>query len=415
MALASNTFVNNSLLAKVSAKALRNKAVFYSRIRNDVAETYKVPGYQSGDTISIKLPPRYVSATGAAISKNNTVQTTVTLTVAQRNIGIGATSQPLTTTIDGLTQFLEPLMAQLMTDFDKDAATALYYGAENLVTPGAISATTGPAAWTGADVSTRAPLGQARARLTEKAIPDDGKRYGALTPSAMAAITDTNASLFNPVMEIANQFKTGLLGTYNGIQWVESALLPRHTTGTRTNVTPLVDGASQVGASLLLKGAGNTVTVTKGDQFVLAGVNAINPLTRVSTGKLQVFTVTANGTTSAGGAITLAIAPAINVTSPGQTVSATAADGATVTWMGAASTSTDVNLVWHEEGGVACFLPLTTDFPGADAAQSSEPDTGVAVRVMKQGNIETDEVVWRADILYAFAKVRGEAIVRVQA
>lgn len=410
----SNTFVSSSILSKFGAKALRNKTVVYSRVRNDVADAYKVAGYKSGDTITIKLPPRYVSATGAAINKQNTVQSTVSMTLVERNIAIGVAALPATVTINGLTEFMEPVMAQLATDMDKDGLNVLYYGAENLVTPGAISATTGPAAWTGADISTRAPLGQASARLTEKGIPDDGDRFGALAPSAMAGLTDTNASLFNPVADVSAQYRTGLLGTYNGIQFVQSAVVPRHTNGTRTNVTPLIDG-NQTGASLLLKGAGNAVTIAKGDQFTIGGVFAINPLTRTSTGKLQVFTVTAGITSGAGGDVTVAIAPSINITAPNQTVSAQAAGNSTVTWMGAASAQTDVNLVWHREAAAGVMLPMNSDRPGSDCTQFKDPESGMTVLVTKQFLMDDRETVWLFEILYGFTKVRGEAIVRVQA
>lgn len=411
MPAASNTFVSSAILSRFGAKALRNKTVVYSRVRNDVADAYKVAGYKSGDTITVKLPPRYTSATGAAINKQNTVQSTVSLTLVQRNIAIGARSLPLTVTIDGMEQFMEPIMAQLATDMDRDGLNTLYFGAENLVTPGAISATTGPAAWTGADLSTKSVLGQAAARLTEKGIPDDGDRFGALTPSAMANITDANSTLFNPVGDISAQYRTGLLGLYNGVQWVQSAVLPRHTNGTRTNTTPLVDG-NQTGSSLLLKGAGNAVTVNRGDQFVIAGVFAINPLTRTSTGKLQVFTVTANATASAGGAVTLSIAPAINITAPNQTVSAQAAGDATVTWMGGAGAGSDVNLCWHREAAVGVMMPLT-EVPGKSKV-TTDSESGMTVRVVEDFDIDEDEVIYRADILYGFARVRGEGIVRLQ-
>lgn len=414
MPAASNTFVSSSILSRFGAKALRNKTVVYSRVRTDVSDAYKVAGYKSGDTITVKLPPRYTSSTGAAINKQNTVQSTVSLTLVQRNIAIGATSLPRTVTIDGMTQFMEPIMAQLATDMDRTGLDVLYYGAENLVTPGAISATTGPAAFTGADLSTKGVLGQAAARLTEKALPDDGERFGALTPSAMANITDANSTLFNPAGDIASQYRTGLLGMYNGIQWVQSAVLPRHTNGTRDNTTPLVNGASQSGSSLVLDGLDASVTINKGDMFVIAGVEAINPLTRTSTGKLQVFTVTANATASGAGAVTLSIAPAISVTAPNQTVSALPANDAVVTFMGGASVASDVNLAWHREAAVGVMLPLETDFPGAEASLATDPESGMIVRVMKQGDIETDEVVYRADILFGFAKVRGEGIVRLQ-
>lgn len=411
---ATNTFVSSSILSRFGAKALRNTTVVYSRVRTDVADAFKVPGYKSGDTITVKLPPRYTSATGAAINKQNTVQSSVSLTLVQRNIGIGVQSLPKTVTIDGMTQFLEPIMAQLATDMDKDGMNVLYYGAENLVTPGAISNTTGPAAWTGADVSARGVLGQAAARLSEKAIPDDGQRFGALAPAAMAALSDSNSSLFNPVAQISDQYRTGLIGTYNGIQWVQSAVVPRHTNGTRVATGAAQVDGNQTGASLLLKSVSPaTGTVNRGDQCVIDGVFAVNPLTRTSTGKLQVFTVLANATAAAG-AVTLSIAPAIVVSGTGQTVTAQAGNNAAVSFMGAASASTDVNLAWHREAAAAVMMPLNADTPGAETSQMTDAESGMTVRVTKKYEMDDDETVWRADILYGFAKVRGEAIVRIQ-
>ncbi len=409
---ASNTFRPSTIVSRFAAKALRNNAQTHNRLRNDNVDAYRVSGYKSGETVKIKLPPRYVSATGATISKNNTVESTVDLTLVQRNIGIGVTSLPATVTINSMMEFLDPIMAQLATDWEKSLLETLYFGAENLVTPGAISSTTGPAAFTGADVSTRAVLGQAKARLTEKAFPDDGQRFGMLTPSAQAALADANAALFNPVAQLSDQYKKGLIGEYSGIKWSESAVLPRHTNGTRTNVTPLIDG-TQTGASLLLKGAGNAVTINRGDQFVIAGVNAINPVTRVSTGKLQVFTVTANATASAGGAVTVAVTPSINVTSPGQTVSASAAGDATVTWMGAASVATDVNLAWHKEAGASIMFPLAKV---KDSYVFTDADSGMSVRVVEVPyDGENDEEVMRVDLLAGAAVIRGAGIVRLQA
>lgn len=414
MAIASNTIKINSLVAKAAAKALRNKSVAVSRVRNDVADTYKVAGYKSGDTISIKLPPRYVVGSGSALSKQNTVQTSVTLTLNQKNIGIGFISDALTVTIDSLMQFLEPRMAQLMSQVETDFFS-LYYYAQNLATPGAISNGI-PAQWTGADINTFRVIADARARLSEKAIPtDDGELFLALAPAANAALTDAVKGLFQPVTEIAAQYKTGLLGTVSGFQAVESQNLPTHTCGTRAlGAGAAVDG-NQTGSSLLLKSVGNAKTINQGDQFTIAGVYAINPLTRASTGKLQVFThVGTQQTSSAGGAVTLTISPSINVTAPGETVSAQAADSAAVTWMGDAGYTTQVNLGWHRMAAAVVFMPLTQYFPGADVASEIDPVSGINVRVVTQGQVDTDEVVQRVDLLYGFTVVRGEAMVRLQ-
>lgn len=411
MPAASNSFKVSDLIARAALRVLRNNFTLASRSLNNVASTFGVTGFKSGDTIRIKVPPRYISATGAAIQKNDTTENTVSLTLVQRNIGLGVLSKDATLSIEGLEQFVAPVMAQMAADIDKDGY-ALYYKAENLVTPGAYTAGV-PAAWTGADISTLRPFLDAKARLMEKAAPADGNFFAAVTPAASAGLVDGLKSLFQAADEIADQYKRGLMGMAAGFTFVESQSLPTHTNGTRTNTTPLIDG-NQTGSSLLLKGAGNAVTIKRGDQFTISGVFTINPLTRQATNKLQVFSVQADATASALGAVTVSVVPSINVTAPNQTVSAQAADNATVTWMGGAGVSTDVNLAWHKDAMMVAFFDLDSDLPGAEAGKARDPETGLTVRVAKQYNAETDEVVFRADTLYGWQMVRGSLACRCQ-
>lgn len=412
MAVASNTFKTSDLVARTALKVLRNQFILTSRSTNNVAETFGLKGRKAGETIRVKVPPRFISATGAAVQKNNIVEDTVSLTLIQRNIGLGVLSKDATLSIDGLEQYVAPAMAQLASDIDKDGF-ALYYKAENLVTPGAYSSGS-PAAFTGADVATLKPFLDAKARLAEKGAPEDGSLYVAITPSVSAGLVDALKGLFQSSSEIADQYKRGLMGMAAGFEFLQTQTLPTHTNGTRTNVTPLVDGASQAGTSLLVKGAGNAVTIKRGDQFTLAGVYAINPLTRSATNKLQVFSVQADATTSAGGAVTLSILPSINVTSPNQTVSATAADGATLLWMGANGVSSEVSIAWHKDAMLVAFMDLESDLAGATVGKATDPVTGLTVRVVEQYNVETDEVVRRVDVLYGFAVARGALMARVQ-
>lgn len=412
MAIASNTLLTDDIITNEALAVLRNQFVLGSRAIRPVDSLFGKTGMKAGDTIRVRVPVRYTSATGAAVNKQNSVETNTTIQLIQRNIGMGFSSKDLTLSIDDFSsRFVAPAMAQLASDIDQDGF-ALYYKATNLVTPGAYTAGV-PAAFTGADVATLRPFLDAGARLTEQAAPIDEERYVALTPSANAGVVDGLKGLFQSASDIADQYKRGLMGVGAGFQWCVSQCLPSFTTGTRTNVTPLIDGA-QTGASILLKGTGVSVTATKGDQFTIAGVYAINPLTRVATNKLQVFTVQALATGAAGGAMTVTVAPSINVTAPNQTVSAGAADGAAVTWIGAAAVTAEVNVAWHKNAIMVAFCGLDGDLPGAIASVATDPESGISVRLVKQYNAETDEVVNRLDVLYGWQVVRPSLIVRVQ-
>jgi hypothetical protein len=410
MAVATNTFPVSSLIAKAAVRSLRNNFIAVSRATTNVASTFGLKGYKTGDTIQIKLPARYVSGTGPAIVKNNTSESLVSLSVIQRNIGLGAITKDLTLSIDSLMQYIDPVMAQLASDIDSDALS-LYYKAENLTTPGAYVAGA-PAQWTGADLATLRPFLDARARLMDQGMPSDGMAYLAVTPSQSAGVVDGLKSLFQDSTQIADQYKRGLMGIAAGFEWVESQVLPRHIAGTRTNGT--VTGAGQTGSTLVIGGVGAAGTINRGDQFTISGVFAINRLTRVASNKLQVFSVQAASTADGAGAASILIAPAINVTSPGQTVSAGPGAAAVVTWMGAANAATDVALAWHKTALYAAFLELESDLAGAECAMETDPASGLSVRILKQYNSETDEVVFRADVLYGFQVVRGNLMCRIQ-
>jgi hypothetical protein len=412
MAIASNTLLTDDLITNEALAVLRNQFVLASRALRPVDDLFGQTGMKAGDTIRVRVPVRYTSALGAAVNKQNSVETNTNIQLIQRNIGMGFSSKDRTLSIDDFSsRFIAPAMAQLASDIDQDGF-ALYYKFTNLVTPG--SYTSGiPAAFTGADVATLRPFLDAGARLDEQAAPRDDQRYVALSPSANAGVIDGLKGLFQSATDIAEQYKRGLMGIASGFQWTVAQTLPTHTNGTRTNTTPLIDGA-QTGSSILLKGAGNAVTIKRGDVFTIGGVYAINPLTRATTNKLQTFVVQADATASAGGAVTVSVLPSINVTAPNQTVSAGAADGATVTWIGAASVVSDVNLAWHKNAVMVAFCELTSDLSGADAAVATDPESGISVRLVKQYNSETDEQVTRLDVLYGWAVVRPTLGVRIQ-
>jgi hypothetical protein len=382
----------------------------------NVDDLFGKTGYKNGSTIRVRIPPRYTSALGAAINVNNSVETETSITVVQRNIGLAYSSIDLTLSIDMFSdRFIKPAMAQLASDIDKDGY-AVFAGAVGLTTPGVYVAGR-PTAWTGADVGTLRPFLDAGARLTDAAAPIDDQRYVAVTPSTNAAVVDGLKGLFQSSTEIAEQYKRGLMGLAAGFEWVQSQSLSSFTSGTRTVGATTVTG-DQTGSSLIIALAG-ALTVTAGDQFTIGtagtadAVYSINPLTRQPTNKLQVFTVTA-ATAFVAGAATLTISPTIDNTAPDQTVSLNAKNGAAVNFMGAASTTTDMNVAWHKEAMLVAFCDLSSDLPGAEATVARDPESKIAVRMVRQYAAESDLLAVRLDVLYGFKLVRPQLAVRIQ-
>ena len=411
---ASNTLLTNLAITNEALLVLRNQFVLVPRAAQTIDSMFGKVGYKNGDTVNIRIPVRYKSALQTAIYLNNTTETNTSLQVLQRHIAVDFSTEDLKLKIDLFgDRVLKPQMAQLASDIDADGFKLFYQGA-SLVTPGVYTAGV-PAAFTGADVSTLRPFLDAGAVLDTQAAPRDGDRYVALTPSASAAVVDGLKSLFQSATEIADQYKRGLMGLAAGLEWVMTQNLPTFTTGTRSATGWTVNGGGSpvTGTSITLTNGSVTTTATQGDQFVIAGVYSINPIARTPTNKLQVFTVQADATAVAGN-IALSVLPAINVTAPNETVSASAADGATVTFIGAANVSTDVNLVWHKDAYMVAFCDLPTDLPGAEAYIAKDPETGVSIRFAKQYDPQLDVVYHRADVLYGWKLVRPTLACRVQ-
>ena len=404
---ATNTLLTNDVITNEALLVLRNNFVLVPRVAQTIDSLFGQVGYKNGSTVRIRIPVRYAIAQGAGINLNNTVESQTSLTLLQSNIGVDFTTEDLKLSIDLFAdRILKPQIAQIASYIDQ-TGFELFYKAQSLATPGAIVNGI-PAAFTGADVAGMRPFNDIRARMREQSCPTS-EVYVALTPSAMAGVVDSLKGLFQSATEIAEQYKTGLMAIGAGFEWLEAQTLPAFTTGSRptTGATVNGNGSPVIGSSITVATAGATDSFTKGDKFCIDGVYAINPLTRVSTGKLQVFSVQATAT-AVGSAVTLSVLPAINIISPDETVSAAAADGAAITFIGAANVTTDVNIAWHRDAFMVAFADLPTDLPGAVSSMARDPETGVAIRMTKQYASDVDVVYYRADVLFGFQMVRPQ-------
>lgn len=415
MTVATNSLITSSLALKTCLVALRNKWTLVPRATQNVDELFKNSTFNPGSTVIIKLPPRYLSGTGSTLVKNNTDQTQVPVVIIQRNAGVGFTSKQMTLSLgDFKTNVADPLMAQLAADIEADGYIELANSAQGLVTPGAYTAGA-PAAWTGAEISTLRPFNDARASLIQIGASSGVNIYAALSPFTQGAVVDNNKAIFNPNPTISDQYLKGVLTRYAGIEFVETQAIPRFTSGTRTATGSTVNGTvSSGGTSVVLASAGVTKTYVAGDQFTVAGVYSVNPLNRVSTGKLQIFTVQTLATSDGAGAVTLSFLPAATTSGKDQTVNRAITSSDAVTFYGAASTTTEVNVVWDKEALVFAACDLTSDMDGVKVTKERDPITGLTLRLMSGTDITEDEAIKRLDTMYAWKGARPQLAVRVQ-
>jgi hypothetical protein len=125
----------------------------------------------------------------------------------------------------------------------------------------------------------------AKAILAERAMPMDGDVSSIINPAAEASILDATKGLFHGTSEVDKQYKEGKMGLAIGAKWSMDQNVGVHTTGQQGG-TPLVNGASQTGASLVTDGwtASAANRLKAGDSFTIAGVFAVNPVSKKSTG-----------------------------------------------------------------------------------------------------------------------------------
>ena len=370
-------------------------------INRQYDDSFAKSGAKIGSTLRIRLPDRALVTDGAALQVQDDVEQNTSLTVSsQKHIGINFTTAELTMQLDDFAErVLKPRISQLAASIDADVANSFQNIFQSVGTPGVTPGTS-------------LVLLQAQQKLNEAAAVMS-PRYATVNPAANAALVEGMKGLFNPVSTISKQFKSGLMG--EGILGYEelnmSQSIKQHTTGTRTGAHTVTTTVSAQGASTIaITGTGSQI-IKKGDVFTIANVFAVNPQTRESTGSLQQFVATADATAT-GGAYTVSVSPAIYTASQAlATVDSFPQSGATVTFLGSASTQYPQNLIYHKDAITFATADLVMP-QGVDMA-SRQVHNGISMRIVRQYDINNDRMPCRIDVLYGYGVIRPQMAVRM--
>ena len=396
-----NSLLTIDMITRKSLEILENNLVITRNVNRQYDDSFAVEGAKIGSTLRIRLPDRALVTDGAALQVQSDNEQFTTLTVSsQKHIGVNFTSAELTMQLDDFAErVLKPRVSQLASSVDADVATS-YKGIYNTVgSPGTTPATS-------------LVLLQANQKLNEFATPMD-QRYATVNPAANAGLVEGMKGLFNPTGTISRQFKNGMMG--EGILGLDeinmSQSISNHTNGdwgTTITVTSTVSTEGQ--ATLPISFTGSSKTWNVGDVFTIAGVFAVNPQTRQSTGSLQQFTVTAVATGSS--TATLDISPALYTASNAlATVDAFPQASAVVTMLGSAATAYPQNLIYHKDA--ISFATADLLLPqGVDMA-SRQVHNGISLRIVRQYDINNDRLPCRIDVLYGYAAIRPVTAVRL--
>jgi hypothetical protein len=320
---------------------------------------------------------------------------------SQKHIGVNFTSAEMTMQLDDFAErVLKPRISQLASSIDADVANAYKAIANSVGTPGTTPATS-------------LVLLQAQQKLNENAAVMS-PRYATVNPAANAGLVEGMKGLFNPTDTISRQFKNGMMGMgvlgFDEVNMSQS--IKQHTTGawgTSITVTSTVTTEGQ--ATLPISFTGGAQSWNVGDVFTIAGVFAVNPQTRESTGSLQQFTVTA-AVAGASATTTLNISPALFSSSQAlATVTSLPAAGAVVTMLGSASSQYAQNLVYHKDAITFATADLLMP-QGVDMA-SRQVHNGISMRIVRQYDINNDRLPCRIDVLYGYSTIRPQMACRI--
>jgi hypothetical protein len=392
------------MITRKALEILENNLVITRNVNRQYDDSFADEGAKIGSTLRIRLPDRALVTDGAALQVQDDNEQFTTLTVAsQKHIGVNFTTAELTMQLDDFAErVLKPRISQLASSIDADVASAYKSIFNTVGTPG-----TAPA--------TALVLLQAQQKLNEGAAVMS-PRYATVNPAANAGLVNGLSGFFNPTTTISQQFKNGMMGTgvlgYEEINMSQSIKV--HTTGSRSG-TILVNGAvsTQGQATISIDGlTGASDTVTAGDVFTIAGVYAVNPQTRESTGSLQQFVVTAAQTASSNALANMAISPPIYTsTNALATVDSFPADNAAVTFVGTASTAYPQNMIYHKDAITFATADLLLP-QGVDMAARAVHN-GISLRIIRDYDINNDRMPCRIDVLYGFNAIRPQMACRL--
>jgi hypothetical protein len=407
--VAANELLTDDVIAKEALMIVENELTITKLINRRYEKKFAQEGNKIGDTLNIRLPVRWEGREGELMVPEAARERTIALKV-DRLIGqdLEFSNVDLTLKVDQFKErYLDTACASIANRIDK-AVCEQYANVPNFAgTPAVVP-------------STLDTYFDASVIMSNYGVPSgkNGKRAMVLSPRMEATIVNALKGLFQAAKAIATQYETGGMGHVIGFDWHMDQNIQTHTVGTLGG-TPLVDGAGQSGASILLRGYTSAAAQRhkRGDIVTFAGVNGVNPMSKDDTGELRQFVVTADTDGTAGGAVTLPILPAIVLAGPYRNVTAAAADGAAVKTFGHASTYAAAvskqGLAFHKEWLTAAFVDLDLPKGMEMAARAKSEKLGLSIRIVKGFDIRTNQHLCRLDVLFGLKQTYEDFAVRI--
>lgn len=417
----SNKNLTPKMIMKEFLAHVRNNLVMIDLVYRDFDA--EITARREGDTVYVRRPQNFTVSDGATLQIQDVEQGEIPVTVDQRkHIGLRFTSNDLNL---NMPEFVRKTSM-------KEAARAMAQQID-LSLMGLYNQVPSWVGDAGQTINSISDFTKAPERLDLLAVPS-AERHAVLSTVDGWGLVNTQTGL-NSADELVKQAYTkGMLGDLAGIQTYRTQQVRSHTVGAwATGGTPEVLNAQSTTYAaaadtwemdLATDGWTAGSILNPGDIITIEGVYAVNPSTKDTLSFLQQFVVKELATADGGGAKTITISPPIITSGPYQTVSAAAANNADITVKGTASTSYTQNIVFHRNAFVFVPVPLVTDeampvvAQVTDSTQSTrlkgaEPGTGLSFRMVRQYDINNDNLTTRIDCLYGVKAIRPELATRL--
>ncbi|MGC6329323.1 P22 phage major capsid protein family protein [Rhizorhabdus sp. FW153] len=409
-----NSILTIDVIAKEALMVLENELVAAKRVHRGLESEFGNGrnGYQTGATVTIKRPTDFTVRSGSNASVQDVVEGSTTITVdQQKGVDFAFTSQELTLNIKDLSErVIKPAMVQLANRIDSDVL-ALATKVPNWVgTPGQL-------------INSFQDFAPAPQRLDEQAVMSDG-RTAILSPADHWGMLGTQTNLY--IQGAANDaYRKGDLGRIGGVDTFMSQNVQTLTTGSRAGsilidlsiTAATIDYAAvkdMMVQTIHMDGfATASDTVKAGEVFTIAGVYAVNPVTKTRLPWLKQFTVVADAVCTSN-ETDVQIYPAIIWSGAFKNVDVVGTgdlNNQAVTFLGAAGASYAQNLAFHKNAFALAIVPMVSPPGAVDVARESYK--GVSVRMIPFYNGSSDVSTLRLDVLYGLKAIDPRLATRI--
>lgn len=399
-------------ITREAIRLFMNSNAFIGNIEKQYDSSFAKTGAKIGQQLKIRLPNDYVVADGPALSVQDTNEQQTTITVAtQRHVDTSFNSVDMTMSLD---DYSEIILAPKINNLAGNVAATIMSGVTVAQGPFAGTVVNGVQGGicnlvSNVDGSNNPISPTSETWLTAGAALDQNSaqvmdRKVVADPFTMARTVSSLSGLFNPAQEISRQYRNARMYDALNFEWFMDQTVQIHTNGT-FSAGGTTSSAGQTGSTVAVNAITGTLNV--GDIITIDGVNAVNRVTKASTGQLRQFVVTANVLT---GATSIPIYPAIVPSSGGnavqyQTVDVSPGNAAQVRLVLPASTAYRSNFAFAKQAVtmVTADLEMPPNVKGA-----REQMDGISMRAVTQYVIGTDQTADRLDVLFGWLFVRPE-------